>query len=231
LVAAQQATGLQVLMTGAMGKRTKFQSFETAQLVVEARSGGPTAQSPSPSPSSSSSQSTDSVRAVSVPKELMLNDSDLLEQPSYSNLPADAKLSPLDQTILLAVWYASQRFLFLLSYFVLFFVRFGVECNRTRRSGDIAHNQAKDLMAREQMSAFLQRFSPTSYHFLLSFESAMTIDDVVECVGTEFRRTRTTGSCTRPVCCSSRASRPIPRERSSAAYFRSKYALSCCTYK
>ena len=37
-VAAQECTGLQAKLTGALGVRTRFQTFKTAQLVLEAKS-------------------------------------------------------------------------------------------------------------------------------------------------------------------------------------------------
>lgn len=49
LMVAQGSTGLKFQLTGILGKRTKFQSFETPQLVLDASSRQQGAQRLSPS--------------------------------------------------------------------------------------------------------------------------------------------------------------------------------------
>lgn len=66
---AKEETGLEVTLTGVPGKRTKFQTFSTPQLVLSAKSGN------------SNSNATISKDAT-VPKEVEYEDDVLLAQPS-----------------------------------------------------------------------------------------------------------------------------------------------------
>jgi tetratricopeptide (TPR) repeat protein len=114
-VRAARATGLEYELTGALGKRTKFQQTELSQLVLLAESrkrkddgdgiGQTSASSPSP--------------AGPVPDTLALNDDTLLEQTEFTSSqpghsPSTSRLShlspssqppldPLDQCILLSL--------------------------------------------------------------------------------------------------------------------------------
>ncbi|KAF5372854.1 hypothetical protein D9758_001755 [Tetrapyrgos nigripes] len=115
-VKAARATDLQYELTGALGKRTKFQQNELSQLVLLAEShlpfdtsaiNGTTAVQDHPGKESSSS----------VPETLALNDDTLLEQTEFtSSNPASSNsrlshidptrqppLHPLDQCILLSL--------------------------------------------------------------------------------------------------------------------------------
>ncbi|KND91548.1 Essential for maintenance of the cell wall protein 1 [Tolypocladium ophioglossoides CBS 100239] len=102
---AAQLSGLVYALSGALGKRTKFQEKSTSQLVVLARSGGQDA---------AAEDAKDDVQ----PDTLQLNDDTLLEEihftkesngneaalpPSLADLSPDhqPQLSPLDQIILL----------------------------------------------------------------------------------------------------------------------------------
>ncbi|KAJ3274929.1 hypothetical protein HDV01_001793 [Terramyces sp. JEL0728] len=86
---AQEASGLQWDMTGVLGKRTKFQTFETSQLVIEA-----------------SSKLSTNESAKNTPKKLELNDDTLLETIEFTESEKDndklsGNLNAIDQTILL----------------------------------------------------------------------------------------------------------------------------------
>ncbi|KAJ2517506.1 hypothetical protein H4217_003920 [Coemansia sp. RSA 1939] len=87
---AQEASGLEWKLTGAKGKRTKFQTFDVTQLVLLARSSG---------------QRTDT-EGGAVPESFDLNDDTLLEQISFTDPSAEiteqGKLKTIDQCILLA---------------------------------------------------------------------------------------------------------------------------------
>ncbi|KAJ1309326.1 hypothetical protein OPQ81_004987 [Rhizoctonia solani] len=101
-VEAARATGLQYQLTGALGKRTKFQTKDLTQLVLLAKS------------RDDGSRGKDQLDA-NVPETMQLNDDTLLEQTEYtsssagtntfagidpSNQPA---LRPLDQCIFLGM--------------------------------------------------------------------------------------------------------------------------------
>ena len=88
---AQEASQLTWNVTGKLGKRTKFQTFDVSQLVLDAAS--------APAKSSEDSVSM-------MPKNLELEDDVLLEQIQLTN-PKEKQentLSPRDQCILLAFW-------------------------------------------------------------------------------------------------------------------------------
>ncbi|KAH7173526.1 uncharacterized protein B0J16DRAFT_350334 [Fusarium flagelliforme] len=103
---ASQTSGLEYALSGALGKRTKFQENSISQLVVLAKSGA--------------EQQADSVEEEAKPDALQLNDDTLHEEIQFSkeesvedkkaSLPAalaelspddQPQLSPLDQIILL----------------------------------------------------------------------------------------------------------------------------------
>lgn len=94
---AQLASGLKWDVTGILGKRTKFQQFETSQLAIMASS-------------SLTVESKESKK--SEPKILELNDETLLEKIEYTQNGDDesqndrltGNLNPIDQSILLAFW-------------------------------------------------------------------------------------------------------------------------------
>ena len=110
LKAAQEITGLKWDMTGLLGKRTRFQKNEIAQLFLNA----------------------ESVRdrkseLLSKTKQIKLNDDQLLENISYSEKTKNSNLHPLDQCILIAFWFSSFflfsffSFSFFFSFFFFFF--------------------------------------------------------------------------------------------------------------
>eukprot|EP01116_Phalansterium_solitarium_P024129 TRINITY_DN8746_c0_g1_i1.p1 TRINITY_DN8746_c0_g1~~TRINITY_DN8746_c0_g1_i1.p1 ORF type:complete len:798 (+),score=187.39 TRINITY_DN8746_c0_g1_i1:56-2449(+) len=84
--AAQAATGLQTQLTGKLGKRTKHQTFQVSQLVLEASSrvGAEASSIPSFSPQS-----------------VALTDDVLLETPALEGSDVAAPLTVIDQAILL----------------------------------------------------------------------------------------------------------------------------------
>ncbi|KAI5993589.1 hypothetical protein EDD15DRAFT_2196576 [Pisolithus albus] len=111
-VRAARATGLQYELTGALGKRTKFQQNDLSQLVLLAES----RNVDNSSDKKNAAKSIDGV-ATRVPETLSLNDDTLLEQTEFtSTATATGKaalshldpssqppLQPLDQCILLSL--------------------------------------------------------------------------------------------------------------------------------
>jgi hypothetical protein len=90
---AQKMTGLQWNLTGVLGKRTKFQQFETSQLVLEA------------------SSDLNANQSTATPQNLDLNDDTLLDKIQLSSEYSDkdalnGNLNPIDQSILLGYWFA-----------------------------------------------------------------------------------------------------------------------------
>ncbi|KAF9236193.1 hypothetical protein BU15DRAFT_89247 [Melanogaster broomeanus] len=122
-VRAARATGLRYELTGALGKRTKFQQTQLSQLVLLAesrnRDGGDrssTAESTSHPPTNGSHDDDTPGVQPNLPETLPLNDDTLLEQTEFtsSNPSATALLGhldpssqpplhPLDQCILLSL--------------------------------------------------------------------------------------------------------------------------------
>ncbi|KAF8165895.1 tetratricopeptide repeat domain 27 [Crassisporium funariophilum] len=122
-VKAARATGLEYELTGALGKRTKFQVTELSQLVLLAESrlndDESTAVMPAEKETTSDTHSSDPgmVKNKNIPEGLALNDDTLLEQTEFtSSKPAGVgsllthidpsaqpPLHPLDQCILLSL--------------------------------------------------------------------------------------------------------------------------------
>ncbi|RKP13703.1 hypothetical protein BJ684DRAFT_4428, partial [Piptocephalis cylindrospora] len=88
---AQDASGLVFRVTGALGKRTKFQENDLSQLVVLASS-------------SSTSTSDSKTTAAANPETLPLGDDTLLEEVAFTDKDeaATSNLAPIDQCLLLA---------------------------------------------------------------------------------------------------------------------------------
>ncbi|KAJ3121262.1 hypothetical protein HK100_012450 [Physocladia obscura] len=93
---AQEATKLEWNITGALGKRTKFQTFDVTQLVLIAES-----------KISGNRHDTDVGKAQNhptLPETLALNDDTLLETIDYTDLKSKGgNLAVIDQCILLAM--------------------------------------------------------------------------------------------------------------------------------
>ena len=123
-VRAARSTGLEYELTGALGKRTKFQETEISQLVLLAEShlddnpqGAVSFQKEYNSSNTHDSENNPANTGNFVPENLALNDDTLLEQTKFtSSIPAgsDSRLShidpsaqpplhPLDQCILLSL--------------------------------------------------------------------------------------------------------------------------------
>ncbi|KAI9347005.1 hypothetical protein BDR26DRAFT_1005120 [Obelidium mucronatum] len=89
---AQHATQLEWNLTGALGKRTKFQTFDVTQLVVIAES------------KDLSAAKTEAKDELVMPENLALNDDTLLENIDYTDLKSKGgNLHVIDQCILLAM--------------------------------------------------------------------------------------------------------------------------------
>jgi tetratricopeptide (TPR) repeat protein len=115
-VRAAKATGLEFELTGALGKRTKFQQTELSQLVLLAESHLPVDSSGGRLEVESSTGSAPT-RATELPETLALNDDTLLEQTSFTSSSlsvvgshlghldpsSQPALHPLDQCILLSL--------------------------------------------------------------------------------------------------------------------------------
>ncbi|CAE6519891.1 unnamed protein product [Rhizoctonia solani] len=101
-VEAARATGLQYQLTGALGKRTKFQVKDLTQLVLLAKS-------------RDDGSEVKVTTEINVPETMQLNDDTLLEQTEYTSSASDTKtfagidpsdqpaLRPLDQCIFLGM--------------------------------------------------------------------------------------------------------------------------------
>ncbi|KAJ3290539.1 hypothetical protein HDU79_003154 [Rhizoclosmatium sp. JEL0117] len=93
---AQKATQLVWKLTGALGKRTKFQTFDVTQLVVIAESKDLNA--------SAGQQPAVAETTAAMPETLALNDDTLLETIDYTDLESKGgNLRIIDQCILLAM--------------------------------------------------------------------------------------------------------------------------------
>lgn len=113
-VRAAKATQLEFELTGALGKRTKFQQTDITQLVLLAES---RKREDTPANPQSSETALSSEPASTLPETLALNDDTLLEQTKFTSSSAAAPgsrfghidpssqpaLDPLDQCILLAM--------------------------------------------------------------------------------------------------------------------------------
>jgi hypothetical protein len=94
---AQQSSGLKWELTGALGKRTRFQDRDLAQLVVVAESSGP------------AEETAGVANGNGAPKSLPLNDELLLERIDFKadesgKMVSRKALKIVDQCILLAFW-------------------------------------------------------------------------------------------------------------------------------
>jgi len=99
--AAQESSGLSWHLTGKLGRRLRYQTFDIAQLLIEA--------------TSATSKPEASEDGKKVPKELELHDTDLLEQINYTEDNTQGNLSVVDQCILLAYSYVKNNFVFVLT--------------------------------------------------------------------------------------------------------------------
>ncbi|KAG6812144.1 hypothetical protein H0H92_004143 [Tricholoma furcatifolium] len=115
-VQATKSTGLEYELTGALGKRTKFQQTDLSQLVLLAESHLSDDDTANVG-LSTSDQGTDTTQQPNIPETLALNDDTLLEQTEFTSSNPSARgprlnhidpssqppLHPLDQCILLAM--------------------------------------------------------------------------------------------------------------------------------
>ncbi|EGO02136.1 hypothetical protein SERLA73DRAFT_166631 [Serpula lacrymans var. lacrymans S7.3] len=94
-VQAAKATGLQYELTGALGKRTKFQQTELSQLVLLAESRARDAEERNDTVNGSHAVSGSEAVAPQVPATLALNDDTLLEQTEFTSSTPSAPSSHL----------------------------------------------------------------------------------------------------------------------------------------
>jgi hypothetical protein len=115
---AQQLTGLIVQLSGAMGRRTKFQTFDTAQLFLSASSTlTDTATSTSTTTLSTESSSSSTTTA---PRNVPNDDEVLLPQVAFTDArEGDNALTPIDQAIILGRWYAHTELILVAAPFTL----------------------------------------------------------------------------------------------------------------
>lgn len=116
-VRAARSTGLEYHLTGAPGRRTKFQQHDLPQLVLLAESHLETGSIGSAHPQDQQSAPETGSAAVGLPSTLLLNDDTLLEQTEFTsshpagsashlkhiNPASQPPLHPLDQCILLSL--------------------------------------------------------------------------------------------------------------------------------
>ena len=103
---------LNVEVTGVLGRRTAHQESETAQLVVAVQPHTDTQQQPAEAvaaaatrvPSTQLGDEGLPVQVVAGVREYSLDNSDVLSQPAFL-VETDRPLSPLQQALLLAMWY------------------------------------------------------------------------------------------------------------------------------
>ncbi|KAL9034523.1 MAG: hypothetical protein Q9180_005357 [Flavoplaca navasiana] len=87
---ATEITGLDFVLTGRLGKRTKFQENEISQLVVLAKSADAKILGTTPVPTNSIDEISADIRKVAFkPDELDLNDDTLLESIAFSETKAN----------------------------------------------------------------------------------------------------------------------------------------------
>ena len=115
-IKAARATNLQYELTGALGKRTKFQQVDVSQLVLLAESRLKDDR-PSPTDATTTGEFQKPSPALALPETLFLNDDTLLEQTEFtSSQPTSSDLHlhhinpqnqpplhPIDQSILLSL--------------------------------------------------------------------------------------------------------------------------------
>ena len=116
-VKAARSTGLEYELTGALGKRTKFQETEITQLVLLAESKLDKNLQGALSQKEYNSENSTANRRQNIPENLALNDDTLLEQTQFTSSnpagdnsrlghidpSAQPPLHPLDQCILLSL--------------------------------------------------------------------------------------------------------------------------------
>ncbi|KAG6844363.1 hypothetical protein H0H87_007544 [Tephrocybe sp. NHM501043] len=118
-VLAAKSTGLEYELTGALGKRTKFQQFDLSQLVLLAESHLPDddAIGAELSDATQKEDAGEPIENPNIPETLALNDDTLLEQTEFTSSSPSAPgsrlkhidpssqppLHPLDQCILLSM--------------------------------------------------------------------------------------------------------------------------------
>eukprot|EP01117_Protostelium_nocturnum_P015200 TRINITY_DN5862_c0_g1_i2.p1 TRINITY_DN5862_c0_g1~~TRINITY_DN5862_c0_g1_i2.p1 ORF type:complete len:850 (+),score=321.86 TRINITY_DN5862_c0_g1_i2:69-2552(+) len=86
---AQETSGLTVNLTGAYGVRTKFQSFQTPQLILEAKSNRKIKET--------------SAEEKAVPQSISQEDETYLDKPKLTEAKENDNLNPIDQSIILSL--------------------------------------------------------------------------------------------------------------------------------
>jgi hypothetical protein len=99
---AQECAGLEWHLSGALGRRTKFQQNDIAQLILEAKNTTLSTPKNETEPEYTTGSNDPPKKLNTAPKSLDLNDDTLLDTIAFKNQPTTTPLSPLDQSILLA---------------------------------------------------------------------------------------------------------------------------------
>ncbi|XP_065827475.1 tetratricopeptide repeat protein 27-like [Oscarella lobularis] len=153
LTEAIELSGLNAELSGCLGKRTKFQEFETAQLLLVVSKGGER----STAPVDASKEET--TPRNGLPKIVPLMDDDLLDKVSYSESATPLTLTPLEEAVLLTMGKSRFSFQYILSQPLSWSIQFKALDMRS-----LLENTKSKLIERSmrQLEALIESFNDTS---------------------------------------------------------------------